>query len=659
MKFYRILIVVVFILQASIVHSENSTFEVRNNSEFLNSLGSNRTLLLINDEFIFPDRIDIKNYNNLSIIGSKLTKILVKNRKLTVIGFINCDSLMIDNLYIGHQKSPEPGCEDERGTVMFQDCTNSIINRSTFYGCGKVGVKLYNCKNITFNDFTVKECTEGLFGIFDSEEITFNSSIFRDTYFKSYDTIQRLRYLSIIKNSEMVKFNKCVFKDNILIKGDFIRMDNSTCQMNKTIIQYCTGEKFSNESINLVDTVFKGTSFYEIDKKVTINVDGKDVDLGLASYKYTDKEIKQLLDKGADVNMYLSNSNYRVYTTPLVQAMRSGKRENIEILLENGANLYQKLFFIMDNPDPLYGGEIYTILHYANIHFLRIIKNYDLNLEIEDEYGATPLFYAAFGNYLDKVKFLVEHGANINHISDYWSIIGFPAYIGNVKMVKYLVDNGANVNLHNNGGYSPLLYCGLTIGDGVGPYDKNEEKYQIAKYLVNHGADINYKGNGSYPITISNAIYKSKMCDYILRLGARVEYDPVKWTIVHDIAMRGSTYGIYKLITEKYNLYAKSYRGVTILSGVVKTRNFKLVKQLIENGMDINENAKGEMRNYSIGPVITEAVERGDLEMVIFLYNLGADINIIDKLGRTPIKVALEKNLTEIVQQLKNWEVIE
>jgi ankyrin repeat protein len=454
-----------------------------------------------------------------------------------------------------------------------------------------------------------------------------------------------------------------VFKDNILVKGDFIRLENSTCQMNETLIQYCTGSRFSNGSIDLVDSVFKGTSFYEVDKKVTINVEGKDVDLGLAAHRYTAVEIKQLIEKGAEVNRYISSENNYTYTTPLVQAMRSGKRKNTEILLDNGANLYQNLFTIMDNPDALYGGEIYTILHFANIHFLKILKDYDLNLEVEDEYGATPLFYASFRNYLDKAKFFVERGANINHTSDYWSILGFPAYMGNVEMVKYLVDNGADVNLHKKDGYSPLLYCGLTIGDGFGPYDKDEEKYQIAKYLVEHGADINYRGKRnryySLPITISDAIYKSKMCEYLLKQGAKVKYDSLEWTTVHSIAMRGSRFAIEKLINDNYNLYAKSYREVSILSGVVKTRNFKLVKQLIENGIDINENAKGEMRNYSIGPVITEAVERNDLEMVIFLYSLGANINIVDKLDRTPFKVALENNYTEIIQQLKSWRVNE
>ena len=662
MRIYQILAIVVLLLYVNISYCENETFEIRSNDEFLNSLGSNRTLLLLNDEFIFLDRIDIKNYNNLSIIGSKLTKILVKNRKSTVMGFVNCDSLYLDNLYIGHQKSPIPGCEDETGTVMFKYCKNSEINRSTFYGCGRVGVKIYKSRNLVFNNFTVKECTMGLFGIFDSKEIIFNSSVFKDTYFKS-DTIQRFRYLSIIKNSENVKFNECVFKDNILARGDFIRLENSTCQMTKTLIQYCTGSRFSNDSIDLIDSVFKGTSFYEQDKKVTIKINEKDVDLGVAAHKYTAKEMKQLLEQGAEVNRYLKDKNYSTYTTPLVQAMRSGKRENVEILLENGANLYQKLFSIMDNPDALYGGEIFTILHFANIQFLRIIDNYDLNLEIEDEYGATPLFYAAFHNYLDKAKFFVEHGANTNHISDYWSILGFPAYLGNVKMVKYLVDNGADVNLHKKGGFSPLLYCGLTMGDGFGPYDKDEEKYQIAKYLVEHGADINYGAEYSdyycLPITISNDPYKSKMCEYLLKAGAEVKYDSLKWTGLHSIALRGSQLAIDKLINENYNLYAKNSRGISILSGVVKNRDFALIEEIIKQGIDINENAYDIRRDFYRGPVIIEAVERNDLEMVRFLYKLGADINIIDKLDRTPLKVALENNYTEIIQQLRNWKVNE
>ena len=48
-----------------------------------------------------------------------------------------------------------------------------------------------------------------------------------------------------------------------------------------------------------------------------------------------------------------------------------------------------------------------------------------------------------------------------------------------------------------------------------------------------------------------------------------------------------------------------------------------------------------------------EATEWGRLEAVRFLVNKGADVNTPDNSGRTPLRLAKEKGLQEVVDFLK------
>jgi len=655
-----ILIVILFIVQ--ILYAQEETITVSTNDEFMSALGSNRTIILTRNEYIFPDRIDVKNVNNLSIIGKELTQILVTNRKATVVGFTNCENLILENLYIGHKVPPGASCDDERGTVMFQDCINSKITNSTFYGCGKVGLKLYSCENLTFDDFTIKECSESLFGIYNSKNIIFESSIFKDTYRKSYNNKAHLSY---IKTSADIIFNNCKFMDNVVTNGNFIFVDNfSPVSMVKPKFFYNIADIFCNKDIELIDPIFEGNGFEDKSKKVTININDEKIDIGTAAAEYGIKEIEKLLDLGADINEYTKTLNG--YTTPLMIAYKARNRKNLIYLLSNGANIYQKLFNRELYDEDYYTAEIYTILHKCNVEFLMLLNKDNINFDVHDEYGGTPLFYAVLFNDFDKVRYLVERGANINTSAKSWSTLGYPAYRGNLIISKFLIDNGANVNYHLENGYSPLLHCAKSWGDGFGPYDKEDEKYQITKYLIEKGASINYKvkrwNHNGYEyesaIKLSNKSYTSKMCEYLLEVGAEVKHDSLNWTIVHDIALRGSNFALEKLKNDNYNLLATNSKGLSILSGAVKNNDFQLIKHLLNNGIDINECSYGDYRDV-IGPVIVEVAARNDLQMMIFLYEHGADIHVHNKLNKTALEVAIENKYTSIIEQLRSWGVNE
>lgn len=116
------------------------------------------------------------------------------------------------------------------------------------------------------------------------------------------------------------------------------------------------------------------------------------------------KKIKKLIKQGADPN----EADFHSDETPIMQAAAWGDIEVLKLLVEAGANL----------SDVDASGK--TVLHFAcsnyendmvdPIVFLLEQGSFDINRS--DEFGYTPLFYAAmYGNYTIAL-FLIERGAN-------------------------------------------------------------------------------------------------------------------------------------------------------------------------------------------------------------------------------------------------------
>jgi len=83
------------------------------------------------------------------------------------------------------------------------------------------------------------------------------------------------------------------------------------------------------------------------------------------------------------------------------------------------------------------------------------------------------------------IKYLVEHGADINEATKYGETALFnTCKNGNEVVVKYLVEHGADVNKEIRNGKTPLFEACSSGNEAV------------VKYLVEHGANVNKKMNG-------------------------------------------------------------------------------------------------------------------------------------------------------------------
>lgn len=98
--------------------------------------------------------------------------------------------------------------------------------------------------------------------------------------------------------------------------------------------------------------------------------------------------------------------------------------------------------------------------------------------------GFTPLGLACYFGHLEIVKYLVNHGADVNKASSnsfHVAPIHSATAISDYGITAFLLEHGADVNAKQQSGVTPLHSAA------------HNGKLNIAKLLVDHGADINAK----------------------------------------------------------------------------------------------------------------------------------------------------------------------
>jgi hypothetical protein len=150
----------------------------------------------------------------------------------------------------------------------------------------------------------------------------------------------------------------------------------------------------------------------------------------------------------------------------------------------------------------------------------------NVNTEIHDERGWTPLMLAAFSGHNEIINLLIKHHANIlardllGNAALHWA-----ADAGQIASAKLLIENRAEVDARNNSGLTPLFRAimrrhlgvvlllidsganlDLTTRDGSTALHKAaaEGYTEIVRTLLHHGANMNVKNiDGNLPLTLA------------------------------------------------------------------------------------------------------------------------------------------------------------
>ena len=242
-------------------------------------------------------------------------------------------------------------------------------------------------------------------------------------------------------------------------------------------------------------------------------------------------------------------------------------------------------------------------------------------------------------NNLEIVKLLVEHGIDVNWISEskeitfglgeYYSYWETPlltaAQNDNYEIVKYLLDNGAIVNDDRDINGNTALLIAI-----------RNENADIVSELIDHGANVNTKNKKfETPLIVASQSGNESVVNCLLDHGAKLRDN--KDVNLAD-AVKDNYFLVAKYLIDNGSDVNEIYKDKeTPLAKAIGKENPALVKYLTEHGADINQ-----PYGNSLDTPLHDAVIFGNKDIVKYLVKKGAYVNAKNQKGETPINLAEE-----------------
>ncbi|CEL11527.1 hypothetical protein ASPCAL14629 [Aspergillus calidoustus] len=220
------------------------------------------------------------------------------------------------------------------------------------------------------------------------------------------------------------------------------------------------------------------------------------------------------------------------------------------------------------------------------------------------ETGASPMYYACLLGLLDVVKRLHADGLDINVQG---GLFGTPLQAAIVKMqrptVRYLVENGADIAVQGGGVYTYAICAAAWAGD-----------LEIFELLVDRGTDLEAIQR-SHLRPVHFATYSPELLQVCLDRGVDIAVrDSGGHEPLHIAALHGNAVSARLLLDAGANINAVAANGATALLMAVE-----------------------DERRYDV---------------LVFLLSHGADTEIADDMGRTPLISAAGLGKEETVRVL-------
>ncbi|XP_068249234.1 putative ankyrin repeat protein RF_0381 [Palaemon carinicauda] len=317
------------------------------------------------------------------------------------------------------------------------------------------------------------------------------------------------------------------------------------------------------------------------------------------------KTVKDLVSRGAEVN-YGSE-------IPLWEAARGGYIEIVKYLLDNGAN-----------PDggEYKGGIVSVASEYNRLDILDLLIASGASVQN----GSDVLLGAAENGHLEAIRKLIQAGADVNY-NDAFALLN-AAEQGHLEIVKALIDAGADVNAGEGwvvtaaarGGQTEVMKTLIAAGatkenlDDSMRFAAQDGHLETVKLLLDNGADAKRAGVLRAAATGGNL----EIVKLFLDAGANITYEEYTGYPLHFAASEGHMDVVALLVNRSGDI------------------NRKLTE---DTWMDLDSDSVTPF--YGYGWTVMHVIAHFGFPYVKELLDLGANINVKDALGNTPLQVAV------------------
>ncbi|XP_026470111.1 E3 ubiquitin-protein ligase MIB1-like isoform X2 [Ctenocephalides felis] len=256
----------------------------------------------------------------------------------------------------------------------------------------------------------------------------------------------------------------------------------------------------------------------------------------------------------------------------------------------------------------------HTALQAASQHgYLEVIKvllHYKADVEMEDKDGDRAVHFAAFGDEPGVMELLAASGADLNARNKRrQTALHLAVNKGHVGVVRTLLELACHPSLQDSEGDTPLH-------DAI-----TKKRNDMLTLLLDHNADITLTNNNGF-----NAL--------------------------HHAALRGNLSAMKILLTKlprPWIVDEKKDDGYTALHLAALNNHVEVAEQLVLCGK-----ADMDLQNVNLQTALHLAVERQHTQIVRLLVREGANLNICDKDGDTPLHEALRHHTLSHLRQLQD-----
>ncbi len=214
--------------------------------------------------------------------------------------------------------------------------------------------------------------------------------------------------------------------------------------------------------------------------------------------------LKLLMEHGLDIMKGVNEEQYN----PLIGAAERGQTEMVEFLISKGVPV---------NLQTESRSALHEASYYGHLGVVKVLIKNGADVNRKDFASVTPIDYAAYRDYKDVVKYLVENGA--------YETLFSAVVTENLPKIEQLIEKGQNINVKIRFGDETPLHLAVEVnsigaarfliskkaeinakdlgGDTPLHFAARENRPQIAKILIENGADPNIKnklGKTAYDI---------------------------------------------------------------------------------------------------------------------------------------------------------------
>jgi ankyrin repeat protein len=281
----------------------------------------------------------------------------------------------------------------------------------------------------------------------------------------------------------------------------------------------------------------------------------------------------------------------------LLKATRDGDRSTVKALLQRGADVTAR--------DEDRATALMHAAGDADLPVMKLLLGEGADVNATSKSGATALVWALHD--VEKVKLLLNHGARDMDAA----LLDAADIPGATPVLKLLVEHGANLN------YSKSGFTVLMAASRAG-------NLNAVRYLIDHGADVRARTKSGYTALFAALSWpgNAAVVQTLLEHSADANAEVATSTPAHDLytpvllaALHGDAGSLERLLAKGGNL-----------------------------------NRQGG--DFGRTPLIAAATT-GSEATVRLLLRAGADVNVKDALGNSPLQWARRRGETSIVRLLE------